>query len=570
MSKITIEPTLNVDYTVPDNFRTYIQDQIDLLSENSEIEFKGEFNIGGNTIQVKKPLKIRGVPGAARRKPKISGTAGALMKGNTTMDCGIFSIRTAGVVEIANLHLEHAPGLNPHFDPAVNNPAYPDDANNPGSDDPSMLCHGSATVACFVDNRRASSLRVTDCDLYTSATGGISFESLNEADKTKPFRHDFIIRHSNNISIPGHFIGTPLEIPGGNWLGGRFGPMDPGLNEPAPPAIDVRGSYFEVSDCTLEPAKFAGVAVWRCVSDAQTKFVIANNNIAVSPGAGALDIGIMFGFKDASMQLPKGTALILNNRIRVAHYFEFRQPPTSAGILLQIANHDAGEAFRAVVTHNQISLTHPSVVSNFETAVVGGIVYDDVTEKGSKNVSAVIDNNLLDGGTIAPPHWGICLRGAANNVIVEDNDLRQLTAAHAQLFVDGYSKKDQANPVRVEAHNCVFSRNLLGNLKPASAAKPPEAAILCSGNNNRFFDNDFASSEITGWTLPDHSAGIGFVKMGELSADNFIILDPGKFPSAPEAAVSGWWDESSPENYKYYWDAMNKNERIWLPKYISS
>jgi hypothetical protein len=567
MSKITIEPILNVDYTKPADFQTYIQAKINSLSKNSEIDFKGEFNIGENTIRVEKPLKIRGVPDDTGQKPRITGSSGSVLKGNTDMDCGIFSISGTGVVEITNLSLEHTPVLNKHFDAAVNNPAYPDDPNNPGKDDPSAMCHGSATIACFVDNLLPSSLRITDCDIFTSATSAVNIECINEADLSKPVRHDFIIRHCSIINIPGLFIGTPLEIPGGNWLSVKLGPMEPGLNEPAPHPIDVRGSYFEVSDCNLDPAKFAAIAVWLCLSDSDTKFVIANNSIATSSNAGALDLGIMFGYKDSTMMLPKGTALILNNKIQVEHYFEFKQPPASAGILVQVANENAGDWVRTIITHNQISLLHPSTVSSFETAVVGGIVYDDLTEKGSKNVFAVIDNNLIDGGTAAPPHWGICLRGSANNVIVEDNDLTFLTAAHAQIFIDGYSKSAKRKPVKVDAHNCVFSRNLLGGLKSGSPVKPPEAIILCRGSNNRFFDNDFGLSQISGWTLPDHSAGIGFVKMSKLSADNFIILDPEKFPEV-QVTVEDWWDESSPDNYKYYWDESNKNEEVWLPKYM--
>jgi hypothetical protein len=562
MATITIQADPNIDYTNLNDFNNFIQAAIDALNADDEVKFSGDFNIGENTIKVNKPLKIRGASGV---KPKITGTSGSVMKGNTLMDCGIFSILTGGTVEITNLDLEHTPGLNKHFDPNVNNPVYPDDPNT-GMDNPMMMCHGSATVAYFVDNLKPSSLRVINCDIFTSATAGISMECINKAKKNKPVRHDFIIRHCNIINVPGQFINTPLEIPGGNWLGVRFGPMEPGFNEPPPFPVDVRGSYFEVSDCNLNPAKFAGIAVWLCLSDSETKFVIANNDIA-----GNLSMGIMFGFEYSNEMCPNGTALILNNEIHIKDYFPYNDTLVSAGISAQIANDDKDKSVKTIITHNRIHLLHTSSASfgnEIVNVVLGGIVYTDLTEEGSKNASAVIDNNILYGGAAAPPYWGICLRGSANNVIVEDNDLTALTAAHAQIFVDGYSKGPQNKPVLVDAHNCIFSRNLLGKVVNSSPAKPPEAAIVCNGRNNRFFDNDFRLSSISGWTQQNHTDGIGFVKISDLSKDNFIILDPEKFPEV-SGIPTGWWDETSPYNYKFYWDVSNQNEEVWLPKLVT-
>jgi hypothetical protein len=520
MSTLTISPG---NYKDPGKFYNKIQKHVN-SGKYDAILFEAagfsdtDYFIGSNTIQITTPMKISGDAG----KPRIIGTAGSTIKDSDFKDSGMFSISAGGRVEISNLNMLHIPGPNLHFDPNLNNPRYPDDPSDPTSDNPAIFSHGSSTIACYLNNQEASSLVIQDCEIVTSATGAINIEAINET--VDPLRHDFIVRR---CKIPGRHPGrlpaaeaalvdAPLDHPlggdplAGNWLSVKLGPMPTAGETIASCPVDLRGGYFEVTDCILDPATFAAIAVWRCQSDTETEFLISNNKIAQSPGAGALSFGIFFGYPGSD--LPIGTTLITDNTIKVADVFSIYGIYISAGIAVEVSNTDPMQKARTVVLNNTVNLSYPTPTPAPSATFTGGILYKDSapTTTGSMNVTALIEENEISGGTTAPPRWGIALQGGAHDLVVKDNKLASLSAGVSQIFVEQF------------AHDGIFSGNIFGELKPMSATPTQEAVLCCDGDNNRFFDNDFSLSNAPGWDA-SHTNGFGYFKLGGPSENNILV-----------------------------------------------
>jgi hypothetical protein len=155
---------------------------------------------------------------------------------------------------------------------------------------------------------------------------------------------------------------------------------------------------------------------------------------------------------------------------------------------------------------------------------VAGINYDDLigTEAGSTNARAAITNNKISGGSAIPPFWGMRI-GRAHEVTVANNRMDALSAAHAQLFVEGFDDQNIA-----EIENCVIKDNRFGKLNAIPALRDPEAVILCEGGGNELSNNDFTNTNAPGWPT-----GPGCVKMGAKSNDNRITLERHNLPPWP-------------------------------------
>ena len=545
------------DYQSPAIFQAQIQSKID-SGKYDQIVFEskgmsgGDVLIGPNTIKINGPMKI----GPGTPNIRVVGTSGSTIKDR--MDCGIFSITGDGAVKITGLRLLHVAGVNPHYQPNQDLPWYPNIPNVPpatgfqSTDDPGMRSHGSGTIAWFVDNTEESALEVTDCEIITTATAAIDIEAINEP--TDPLRHDLIVR---NCRITGMRPGGPIPSSiatiddvmtnlilnhpldgdwlAGNWMSVKLGPMPPsGESIPAWP-VDLRHSYVEIADCTLDPATFAGIGIWRCYSDTETELVMSSNQIGQQPGAGSLSFGVFVGFPFSD--LPKGTALISDNRISVADCFDFGGVRFSAGISVEVNNDDVEIKTRTVIVDNAIGLLHPKSDKDPSTIFSAGIMYNDTAAGGSESVSALIENNKITGGAAAPPRWGIALRGSAHDMVVRDNHLETLQAGVAQIYIEP------------EAHNGIFSENLLGTLMPMSStnptapAVPQEAVLLCDGGQNRFFDNDFSFSGIhPGWDTSH--AGPGLFKLGNQSKENILVthdLDAKQYLDAVTQNTTNHW-----------------------------
>jgi hypothetical protein len=538
MSALTISPG---NYKDHGKFYNKIQKHVDSGNYDEILfEAKGfsntDYLIGSNTIKITTPMKISGDAG----HPRIIGTAGSTLKDSDFKDSGLFSISGGGRVEISDLRMLHIPDPNPHYKSTVNNPRYPNDRSDPTRDDPGMLCHGSSTIACYLDNQKASSLVVQDCEIVTSATGAINVDGINS--NPDPLRHDFIVRRcripgrhpgqlpADEASLVGAGPNHPLanNFLAGNWLSVKLGPMPTaGETIPAHP-VDLRGGHFEVTDCVLDPATFAAIAVWRCQSDTETEFLISNNRIAQSPGAGALSFGVFFGYPGTD--LPLGTTLISDNIIKVADRFPVPGAFLSAGIAVEVGNTDPIQKARTVVLDNVVTLSHQAPTEPPAVNLASGILYTDSgpTPTGSMNVTALIEENEISGGTAAPPRWGIALRGAAHDLVVKDNKMSALRAGVAEIFVE------------MNVHDGIFSGNVLGELRPMTpnaTQAEQEAVLYCDGDNNRFFDNDFSLSNAPGWD-PMYATGFGYFKLGQDSENNILV--------SPNLLVSQYYDKAGP------------------------
>jgi hypothetical protein len=475
-----------------------------------------KFDIGPNRILVTKPTTIKGVrdPRYPDEKPVITGTSGWLIFANAPdgyPGAGIFSVVTKGDVEITNLYLEHTPDPNPQ----------------------GISMHGSATLAYFAYNDHRSHLKVTDCDLITAATSGISLDAFN-AISTLPERHDITVR---GCTITGVDQPAFAQYGAGNFIGVKLGAMLSGR-----PPLDMRDSRFQVTQCQIDSARWAGVTGAFFESDEQSEFMVSKNKIGYYPHSPleVTRVGVIFlnasVLAPALESWPKGKITVSENDIRLQGYFNFPWPDWSAGILINV-NSALPERSETSISRNRVSFYHqmapqwPFALAPSEV-VLDGIIYQDDPGDGSAKVKAVIEKNTVISAAPVMPLRGIFLRKAAHHVRVTGNDLRNLTASHAQVFIDS------------EAHGCELSGNLYGGLERMQGNTfEPVAVVLCDGDRNNLSCDDFSGSGVPGWDNTTHSGGPGRVKLDSNSDFDDVRVDPATFVVTPQNTVQ-WWDVS--------------------------
>jgi hypothetical protein len=283
--------------------------------------------------------------------------------------------------------------------------------------------------------------------------------------------------------------------------------------------VYLKGSRFEVTDCRFDPQKFPAIALFNYVSDSESEFRICNNRIGCnSPKGEATSLGILLGLLEV---YPKGTVLIMDNEINIDTYFQWGSPnDQSVGISIpvKIVSASSEPRLETVISGNKINLGHtspPNLAPPAESWCVAGIYYEDKSESGSSNTTAIINDNEISSNGV-PPLWGICLRNASHSVMVKDNDLRSLTASHSQIYVDK------------NGNDCFLTENILGGLEPLPGSPPvasPEAVVLCQGDSNWLLDNDFSHSHVPPWK----PSGPVFVKLDKDSENNVLVYG-GKLP----------------------------------------
>jgi hypothetical protein len=504
-----------------------------LLHPRDENGARSMFDIGDNRILVTKPTVIKGVvdPRWLDEKPVIIGTSGWLVLDNTPdgyPGAGIFSIiGPPDLVEIINLRLEHIPGPNPHGE--------------------SM--HGTATVAYFSDNNHSSGLNIANCEIITAATSAISFDGINPLNEHAK-KHDVTIQGCTIKGTNHPDTSLAQRVPG-NYVGVRLGALLTGR-----PPIDMRNSHFEVRECKVDVATFAGVAGAFFESDGQSEFVIEKNTIGHSPNSllEVTQVGIIFlnaAVMDPTLRSwPAGKITLRENRINLQGYFDFPWQQWSSGIFVN-ANSDVAEKLDTIIDHNTIDFLQselPNWPNNAmdsipDGLVLDGIFYQDEGTKESKKASAVIrENTLVTTGSVKPL-MGIALRKNAHHVKVEGNDLIRFTASYAQIFLDKQS------------HNCVIWGNVyggLGEMKGTNYSIQPIAVVLCDGDENELSCTKFSGSGVPGWTLDpkgQHCGGPGRVKLDRDSELDKVQVDPVTFALTPQKTVQ-WWNASQMPNNK--------------------
>ncbi|HSE31019.1 MAG TPA: hypothetical protein VLA93_05545 [Pyrinomonadaceae bacterium] len=504
-----------------------------LLHPRDQNGARSTFDIGANRILVTKPTIIKGVvdPRWPDEKPVIMGSSGWLVLDNAPdgyPGTGIFSIiGPKDLVEIINLRLEHTPDRNPQGE--------------------SM--HGTATVAYFADNNHSSGLKIANCELVTAATSAISFDAINPLNENAR-KHDVTIEGCT-INGKDHPDTSLAQFVPGNYIGVRLGALLTGR-----PPIDMRNSRFEVKQCTVDSAKFAGVVGAFFETDGQSEFVIEKNTIGHSPNSSleVTRVGIIFlnaSVMDPTLQSwPAGKITLRENRINLQGYFDFPWPQWSGGIFVNV-NSDLAEKLETTIDHNTIDFSQPELPNWPSNAmelvpdglVLDGIFYQDEGTRSSKKVSAVIrDNTLVASGTVKPL-LGIALRKGAHHVKLDGNDLTNFTASHAQIFL------------AKQSHNCVIRGNVyggLGEMNGANYTVRPVAVVLCDGDENELSCTHFTGSGVPGWTLDpqgQHYGGPGRVKLDRDSELDKVQLDPVTFSLTPQKTVQ-WWNASQMPNNK--------------------
>lgn len=497
------------------------------------------FDIGPKTILVKKSTKIVGVLDDPNDpKPLIKGTSGWLAidtDPNGDPRAGIFAIATPGCVEVTNLHLDH---------------------KLPEQPGPGLSMHGSSTIAYFSGTTLPSTLRVTDCILDTAASAGISIDNTippdpNTTRKLDVFIHGCVIKGLNHPDEK-----NLVQYQPGNYVCVRLGGLIPSQR-----TIDMRNSVFEVSACTLDVAKFAGVAVGFSESDSNSVFVISGNTIGHHPNSGLEVTRLGVAFVDVSVASgPKGTIRIVDNKIKLQGYFSYPEPDWSAGIYVVVKNASPQQSISTTLTGNTIDFSQTVApqwaAGAFNPAMFGltGIVYQDEVPAGSVNATVLIANNRVLAHSPVNPSRGIWLHNAAHDVTVVANDLTGLTASHAQIALD------------TNAHNCIFADNQYGALGNMGNLQP-EAVVLCDGDDNSFWCRNFSKQGVPGW-LAGGLGGPGRLKLDKHSQRNEAhlevpVIKPGK---APVLITYQWLDlgennvVSTLEEKIHEWKAVMPNK----------
>ena len=504
-------------------------DVVYLHSRNSAGTFTLNFDVGPNPIVVKKSTRIVGVLDDPNDpKPLIKGRSGWLVTDkNSEGDprAGIFGIATSGCVEITNLHLDHSA------------PEYPAGATS---------MHGNATIAYFPENTLPSTLRVTDCTIDTAATSGISIDNTIPQDPNTKRRLDVFI-HGCVIKGKNHPDASLIQYQPGTYVGVRLGGLIPPF-----PIVDMRDSVFEVSDCTLDVANFAGLAVGFVESNSNSVFVISGNTIGHHPNSGleVTSIGVAF-IDDSVASGPRGTIRITDNKIKLQGYFFYPEPDWSTGILVGVKNASSQQSVNTTVTGNSIDFSQ-TVAPQWASGVnkpgmlgLTGIIYqDDEATKGSVNATALIANNLVRAHSPVNPSRGIWLRNAAHDVTVVGNDLTGLVASYAQMAVD------------TSAHNCIFSGNYHGGLGDMQNLKPV-AVVLCDGHDNNFRCGNFSKQALAGW-LAGGLGGPGRLKLDVNSQFNKAHLEvPASKPHKETVLLTYQWIDLGSNN-----DVSIKQEKV--------
>ena len=501
------------------------------------------FDIGNVPLLVKKQVKIIGwVDDPQDSKPYIKGTCAGLSyervphgplgeKVTPRPNCGIFSVAPGSScsVEIMNLHLEHTP------------------EERTGS------MHGSATIAYLPDNTVPSTLIVTDCEIDTSATGGIGIEGLNANVGTGPVKHDVIIRGctitgSNRGSVPV----TDPRAPG-NYIAVRLGAI---LAEQLP--VDMRDSVFEVSGCRLDTANYAAVAGGNFESNSNSVFVVSDNTMGRYPVSESetTPIGVIF-FDLLGRAYPKGTITIALNRIDVKRYFISPFPDMSMGISVDVQGNTV-DSVKTIIVDNVIRFLQDSPptwssVDDVSSLYFRGIHYRDTGTTG--NAAAIIQNNTLESLKVNPL-GGIWVVGNAHDVVVTGNYMKNLTASYAQIYIDK------------TAHGCVLALNSYGKLEPlaipvtaatATRPRPPVASLVCDGDSNCLLDGNFNYASA-------NPQGTVCIKLAGDSSNNLLVVDAENFPSVQEEQ---WW-VPDPLQWKNLGTTTEPNHIVLLPKYSSS
>ena len=356
-------------------------------------------------------------------------------------------------MEINDLRLEHTPGLNPL------SPSTP------------LSMHGSATIACFVDSYPLN-IAINHCRIITAATTAISFDAINSPYRTTPAKKHSVKVTKCTISGRVHPLETwPLDSPiwdklellfglqtmrqldPGNYIGVKLRALHPGQKP-----IDMSGSVFEVSGCTIDSGKWAGVAAGFLESNQSSVFrVVSKNYVGYHPSSSleGTRVGVIFmngSVIDSSLESwAKGTIDVNSNYIKLQKYFPFPPPDWSTGILVRV--NSALAQTNTTINHNEVEFTQSTLPSwpagtNPTDLLMDGILYQDDKEPlVSANAKVFITDNVLVSPTVKPLR-GISLIKRAHDVMVTNNNLTKLTASHAQIYVDP------------EAYNCNVSGNV--------------------------------------------------------------------------------------------------------------
>lgn len=492
-------------------------------------EKQGIYHIGENTLRVKKKITIKG-EAYQRMKPRIIGTAkGTLL--DTQDSCGILNIQAPDVT-IKDLHLRHS------------------------APTPLVVTDGTATIACFVDNAQPWSLTVENCDINTCASAAISFQTKKGLTGTSTNAE------KKSVTIRKCAIRGRKDAIGANFLGVRVG--NP---QGETPAVDLRNTSFEVSECGLDPRLGPGVLVSYFDSNENTTLKFLRNEIGLNR-YGKLDEKLTgdMGFKfqppavgimlvDPRTTPTKGSISVLNNHIVLADYWPatvlmnalVADPHWTAGVWVRANCAGYPPTLMTEITNNLIEFKHevppPYPLTDpwkqlsaaewddktIDQKMIGGIIYEDGADSSATDALARIRENTVTSSSNAPPPLrGIWLRRKAHGVLVENNKMGALTASCAQILLDE------------GVHHCVIATNELGGLLELKAAKycqKPEADLLCNGTYNESDDNRF-HSQLEGWHVLSrsikgakkvYSAGPGCVKLGPKSTDNHVFLKPADF-----------------------------------------
>lgn len=474
----------------------------------------GRFDLDGGAIRLHPgngtQKRIIGVP----RQPK-SGHAGQEAaerpilftrpdKSQVTKDGGVFDIRLGkATLDVENLDLRHEFAIKA---------------------DPAATTLGTSTVAVTVDNSLPSTFRMTDCRIHTFASAGILVRSINSHDSPVAARHEIAIR---GCAIRGDgSLGRPVNYSAVT--------IDGALTAER---VQLRGSRFEVSGCTLDPELFAGVALLHFDSDAASRFVIAHNTIGGRPGA--TSHGVWIG-NEHPPSSPRGVVEIAHNRIAIGR--EHPEALSCSGVFVQVGNGDPEQSLWTWIRDNEIRLP----LSLGKATSRDGIVYEDVKDRvsrtykgyrdpvsgmGSFNSGAVVEHNKVynpdpeDVEAPAFPMRGIRVGGRGSHVVVRDNDLLGLVATEAHIAL-----------AELACSNLVRG-NVLGRIAGEGAA-----GIECEGDGTLIVENDFRACAAPGWTPPSHSGGPGCVRLGPGSSGNHVTFGKGELPRGTSFAQQ-YWDQ---------------------------